>query len=98
MLGAMTPAPSLLSAVRTVRAAAVVVISQRAVTRRAAIESLAGVDAVPGVRAFYAGNAFVAASARRDAPGTYLGEDVVQAAELLESALARPRSSRKAAR
>ena len=98
MLGAMTPAPALLSAVRTVGAAAVVVISQRGVTRRAAIESLAGVDAVPGVRAFYAGDAFVAASARRDVPGTYLGEDVVQAAELLESALTRPRSSRSAAR
>ncbi|HET7235844.1 MAG TPA: MerR family transcriptional regulator [Actinomycetota bacterium] len=98
MLGAMTPAPSLLSAVRTIGAAAAVVISQRGVTRRAAIESLAGVDAVPGVRAFYAGDAFVAASARRGVPGTYLGEDVVQAAELLESALARTRSSRGASR
>ena len=69
VLGAMTPAPSLLSAVRTVGAAVVVVVSQRGVTRRAAIESLAGVDAVPGVRAFYAGDAFVAASTRRDVPG-----------------------------
>jgi hypothetical protein len=35
----------------------------------------------------YAGDAFVAPSARGDVPGTYLGEDVVLAAEVLEDAL-----------
>lgn len=69
------------------RATAAVITAQRSVTRRAAIESLTAVDAVPGVRAFYAGDAFVAASARRDVPGTYLGEDVVEAAGVLESSL-----------
>ena len=93
-LGAMTPASSLLATVRTVGAAAAVVTAQRGVTRRAAIESLAAVDTIPGVRAFYAGDAFVATSARRGVPGTYLGGDVVEAAELLDSALARrPRRS-----
>lgn len=87
MLGAMTPAPALLGAVRTLRAVAAVVVSQRSVTRRAAVDSLAAVDAAPGVRALYAGDAFVAASARRGVPGTYLGEDIVQAAEVLESAI-----------
>jgi DNA-binding transcriptional MerR regulator len=91
MLGAMTPAASLLSTVRSVGAAAAVVIAQRGVTRRAAIESLAAVDAVPGVRVFYAGGAFAAPSARRGVPGTYLGDDVVGAAEIVESALARAR-------
>lgn len=88
VLGAITPVESLLATVRAVRAVAAVVTAQRSVTRRAAIESLAAVDAVPGVRAFYAGDAFLAASARRDVPGTYLGEDVVEAAEVLDRALA----------
>jgi len=89
MLGALTPAPSLLGAVRTLRAVAAVVVSQRSVTRRAAVDSLTAVDAVPGVRALYGGDAFVASSARRGVPGTYLGEDIVQAAEVLESAITR---------
>jgi DNA-binding transcriptional MerR regulator len=99
VLGAMTPAASLLATVRAVRAIAAVVTAQRSVTRRAAIESLAIVDAVPGVEAFYAGDAFAASSARRDVPGTYLGEDVIGAAEVLESAIsAGPRRRRSAAR
>jgi DNA-binding transcriptional MerR regulator len=96
VLGAMTPGTALLATVRAVRATAAVVTAQRSVSRRAAIESIAAVDAVPGVRAFYAGDAFVAASARRDVPGSYLGEDVVEAAGVLESSLAtalRPRRS-----
>jgi DNA-binding transcriptional MerR regulator len=89
VLGAMTPTSSLLSAVRSTRAIAAIVIAQRGVTRRAAIGSIAGVDAVPGVEAFYAGDAFVAAAARRSVPGTYLGEDVVEAARVIEDALGR---------
>jgi DNA-binding transcriptional MerR regulator len=94
VLGALTPAASVVATVRAVRAVAAVVTAQRSVTRRAALDSLAAVDAVPGVRAFYAGDAFLAASARRDVPGTYLGEDVVEAAGVLESALA-PGSRRR---
>jgi DNA-binding transcriptional MerR regulator len=89
VLGAMTPASSLLAAVRSTRAVAAVVIAQRGVTRRAAIGSIAGVDAVPGVQAFYAGDAFAATTARRSVPGTYLGEDVVEAALVLEDTLGR---------
>jgi DNA-binding transcriptional MerR regulator len=97
VLGAMTPADALLATVRTVRARAAVVTAQRSVTRGAAIDSLTAVD-VPGVEAFYAGDAFVAASARRGVPGTYLGEDVVEAAAVLESVLAAgPRRRRGAA-
>lgn len=88
-LGAMTPSVSLLSTVRSVGAAAAVVVAQRGVTRRAAIESLSAVAAVPGLRVFYAGDAFASPSARRGVPGTYLGEDVLAAAEILDSALAR---------
>jgi DNA-binding transcriptional MerR regulator len=97
VLGATTPAPALLSAVGALRAVAAVVIAQRSVTRRAAIESLAAVQAVPGVQAFYAGDAFIAPSARRNVPGTYLGDDVVEAAQVLESTLGAPLRSRTSA-
>jgi DNA-binding transcriptional MerR regulator len=87
VLGALTPTEALLGTVRAVGAVAAVVTSQRGVTRRAAVESIVAVDAVPGVLVFYAGDAFVASAARRDVPGTYLGEDVVEAAEVVEAAL-----------
>jgi MerR family transcriptional regulator, light-induced transcriptional regulator len=89
VLGAMTPATALASAVRSTRAVGAVVVAQRGVTRRAAVESLAEVEAIPGVRALYAGDAFVAPAARRGVPGTYLGEDVVDAAHRLEEILGR---------
>jgi len=87
MLGSMTPTASLVAAVHATKAAAVVVTSQRSVTRRAAVGSLAAVDAIPGVAAFYAGDAFAAPSARQRVPGTYLGDDIVLAAEVLEAEL-----------
>jgi DNA-binding transcriptional MerR regulator len=91
VLGAMTPADSLRSAARSLGAVAAVVIAQRGVTRRAAVESLVAVGGVPGVEAFYAGDAFASSTARRGVPGTYLGEDVVEAAEVIEAALRRGR-------
>jgi DNA-binding transcriptional MerR regulator len=98
VLGAMTPAGALLATVRAVRARAAVVTAQRSVTRRAALGSLSAVDAVPGVEAFYAGDAFIAAAARRGVSGTYLGEDVVEAAGVLEAVpAAGPRRRRRAA-
>jgi DNA-binding transcriptional MerR regulator len=87
VLGALTPTDALLAAVRELEASAAVVTAQRGVTRRAAIESIAAVDAVSGTHAFYAGDAFAAPSARRGVPGTYLGTDIVAAADVLESTL-----------
>ena len=86
-LGPLTPADALVVAARTVEARGVVVTSQRSVTRRAAVEALAAVDALPGVHAFYAGMAFAPVSARREVPGTYLGEDILEGASVLEHAL-----------
>jgi len=86
-LGAMTPTASLLSTVRAVSAIGAVVVAQRNVTRRAAVESIVAIDAVPGVRIFYAGDAFAAPVTRRRVAGTYLGDDLVSAAEVLEAAL-----------
>lgn len=95
VLGAMTPATALASAVTSSRALAAVVTSQRRVTRRAATQAIDAVDALPGVRAFYAGDAFVTPAARRGVSGVYLGDDLVEAALVLERALGRagrPRS------
>ena len=59
--------------------------AQRSVTRRSAVEAIAAADALPGVHAFYAGDAFAAPAARKDVPGTYLGQDLVEAARVIES-------------
>jgi DNA-binding transcriptional MerR regulator len=87
VLGAMTPAESLVSAVRTTRAVAVVVASQQNVTRRAAVDALRGVDRLSAVRTFYAGDAFASPASRRGVPGTYLGDDLLAAAAALEAGL-----------
>ena len=86
-LGPLTPVSSLVAAVRVAEARGAVVTSQRGVTRRSAVEAIMAVDALPGVKAFYAGAAFAPVSARKDVPGTYLGDDVAEAAEILERAL-----------
>jgi len=87
-LGALTPVSSLVAAVRAAEARGAVVTSQRSVTRRAAVEAIHAVDRLPGVEAFYAGAGFGPASARKDVPGTYLGDDVIEAAEIMERRLA----------
>jgi MerR family transcriptional regulator, light-induced transcriptional regulator len=88
-LGALTPVSSLVAAIRAAEARGAVVTSQRGVTRRPAIEAIEAVDALPGVHAFYAGAAFGPVSARKDVPGTYLGGDIVEAAEVMERVLLR---------
>ena len=86
-LGPLTPVSSLVAAVQAAEAGGAVVTSQRSVTRRAAVEAITAVDTLPGVEAFYAGAGFGPASARKDVPGTYLGGDVVDAAEIMEARL-----------
>ena len=83
-MGPLTPVDSLVAAVRAAEARAAIVTSQRSVTRRAAVEAIEAVEALPGVKAFYAGAAFGPSAARKDVPGTYLGDDVVAAADILE--------------
>jgi DNA-binding transcriptional MerR regulator len=94
LLGARTPARSLLSAVEGTMAAAVVVVCHLAVGRRAAVESMAGVAATPA-RIYYAGNAFLSTRARSGVPGTYLGESVSGAAELMSQDLLAHRHERR---
>jgi DNA-binding transcriptional MerR regulator/methylmalonyl-CoA mutase cobalamin-binding subunit len=96
LLGAMTPIPSLLAAVRASGAVGAVVTAQRRTNRRAAVAALAALAALPGVVAFYAGDAFATASSRKVVPGIYLGDDLVEAAAIVERALGRGRTRRGA--
>ncbi len=86
-LGPLTPVSSLVAAVRAAEARGAVVTSQRSATRRPALEAIRAADALPGVKAFYAGAGFDPASARKDVPGTYLGDDAIEAAGILEHEL-----------
>ena len=79
-----------MAAVRAAEARGAVVSCQRNVTRRAAVTSITAVAALPGVHAYYGGSAFAAPPARRGVPGVYLGEDILQAAEILEHDLLDP--------
>jgi MerR family transcriptional regulator, light-induced transcriptional regulator len=88
VLGPLTPADAIASAVAATGATGVVITSQRGVTRRAAAEAIATVDALPGVTVFYAGDAFASASARREIPGIHLGTDLPGAVTIVERALA----------
>lgn len=87
-LGPLTPVSSLVAATRAAEAHGVVVTSQRGVTRRPAVDAIAAADALPGVHAFYAGAAFAPTASRRDVPGTYLGDDIIEAADIVERTLA----------
>jgi hypothetical protein len=84
--GARTPPDALLSCVQRTAAAGVVVVSHLPTNRRAAVEALNRV--APTRRPlFYAGNAFLFAAARKGVPGTYLGESLSSAADLLATSV-----------
>ncbi len=80
VLGARTPARTLVTAVTATDAAGVVVVSHLPTQRRPAVEALHAVSAT-GVPVFYAGNAFLLPGNRAGVPGTYLGEQLALAAE-----------------
>lgn len=84
VLGARTPARTLLAAATATDAAAVVVVSHLTTHRRPAVEALEAVAAT-GIPVFYAGNAFVFPGARVGVPGAYLGDSLAAAATLLLS-------------
>jgi len=86
ILGARTPAASLRTAVDTTDAAAVVVVSHLSVYRRTAVDALRAVQPT-GRPTFYAGNAFMFPGSRRGVPGTYLGESLTAAAEVIGRSL-----------
>jgi DNA-binding transcriptional MerR regulator len=88
MLGALTPTDALVAALMSSRAAGTVVTAQRSVGRRGAIERLRAAERIVGrLGLFYAGNAFATARSREGVSGTYLGTDLVAAAEHVASVI-----------
>ena len=87
VLGARTPERTLVTAAVATEAAAVVVVSHLATQRRPAVDALRAVAAV-GCPVFYAGNAFLFPGGRSDVPGTYLGDSLAAAADLIMASLA----------
>lgn len=88
ILGPRTPIRVLATAIPATDAAAVVVVSHLPTQRRSAVASL-NVVAGTGVATFYAGNAFINAPSRKNVPGTYLGESIEHAAEVIIESLRR---------
>jgi DNA-binding transcriptional MerR regulator len=88
-LGADTPVDALVSAYRSSAPQAVVVTAHQVSRRRHAVEALQALHRQPGAALFYAGAAFSSPSRRRDAPGTYLGDVLPAAVDLLERSLTR---------
>ena len=82
LLGAGTPAESLSKAVQETNPAAVIVVSHMSVARRSAIEALRSAQ-LNDTALFYAGNAFLSPQSRRGVPGTYLGNNLSQAADII---------------
>lgn len=81
VLGARTPAASLAVAMVQIQPAAVIIVSHVAVARRAAVQAVgSAADRCP---AFYAGAAFSVPKVRENIPGTYLGEELAAAADLV---------------
>jgi DNA-binding transcriptional MerR regulator len=88
VLGARTPERTLVTAAVATDAAAIVVVSHLASQRRPAVAALRAV-AASGRPVFYAGNGFLFPAARTDVPGTYLGDHLATAADLITASLTR---------
>lgn len=88
-LGARVPALALVTAVEETDPGAIVLVSHVSVARRSAVDAMRSLP--PGhAPLFYAGNAFRSRQARLGVPGTYLGESVSAAADLILSSTATP--------
>jgi len=90
VLGARTPVKSLSAAVQGTGAAGLLMVSHLSIGRRSAIDALRSVQHT-GALLFYAGNAFVSPQSRKGVPGSYLGEDLLAAADVITTALAAER-------
>jgi DNA-binding transcriptional MerR regulator/methylmalonyl-CoA mutase cobalamin-binding subunit len=102
LLGARVPASSLAAAARQIRPAAVVLVSHLSTVHRSAVDALKmAADALRTAQPcqaqlFYAGGAFASTSARHGVPGTYLGDNLSQAADLITTQLEAARRATRA--
>jgi MerR family transcriptional regulator, light-induced transcriptional regulator len=87
VLGSQVPPDDMVSAVEATGAGAVVVASHMKSTRRSAVATLRRLRSGTRAHLFFAGNGFITSSARKGVPGTYLGEDMLAAADLVAERL-----------
>jgi len=86
LLGERIPPAHLTAAIARTKAGATIVVSHIASHRRATVEALRAASQT-NTRLFYAGNAFLTPAARKGVPGSYLGEDLVDAVEMVARSL-----------
>jgi hypothetical protein len=86
LLGARTAQLALLAATASTPDAVVALVSHLPTQRRSAIASITAA-AQSGVPTFFAGNAFLFPASRKGVPGTYLGESIGQAGQLIAGSL-----------
>jgi methanogenic corrinoid protein MtbC1 len=96
-LGAQTPADALRVAVQQSGAAAVVLVSQLASNRAAAVAALRAVGDTQAAL-FYAGGAFRSSRSRQAVPGSYLGGSLFQAVQHIAAHLRAAEANRGADR
>ncbi|HEY5846686.1 MAG TPA: MerR family transcriptional regulator [Microlunatus sp.] len=92
LLGARTPAESLVRAVRDTAAAAVILVSHLPAGRQAAVDALRSAE-LNQTSIFYAGGAFASHQARHGVPGHHLGDNLTRAADTIANALQHPSRS-----
>lgn len=88
-LGGNTPVAAMLSVAQTTGARAAVVTAHQTSRRRAAVEAICALAARSPRSVFYAGAAFDGPARRAGIPGTYLGDSLSAAADLVEQHLSR---------
>ncbi len=92
LLGARTPAESLVRAVRDTAAAAVILVCHLPAGRQAAVDALRSVE-LNQTSIYYAGEAFASHQARHGVPGHHLGDNLTDAADSIAHALRDPSMS-----
>jgi len=92
LLGERILPAQLTAAIERTRAGAAILVSHIASHRRAAVLALQAADRT-STQLFYAGNAFLTPAARKGLPGTYLGEDLSAAVEMVTRSLQDPAPS-----
>jgi len=86
LLGDRVPPAALTAAIGRTQAAATIVVSHIASHRRATVASLQAAEQT-STRLFYAGNAFLTPATRKGVPGSYLGENLIHAVDMVGSSL-----------
>jgi DNA-binding transcriptional MerR regulator/methylmalonyl-CoA mutase cobalamin-binding subunit len=92
LLGARTPAESLVRAVCDTAAAAVILVCHLTAGRQAAVDALRSAD-LDQTSIYYAGGAFTSHQARHGVPGHHLGDNLTSAADSIANALGSPSMS-----